>query len=262
MSNDLRDALTSPDALSDIRTGVIASIAADGTVGVDFGGGRVIARCACLATYAPATGEAVQVIRRDASSWLVLGATRTSNATTVPVGASLSFPFNVKPAASVAANPLVVSAASSRSWRRNEGWYKPEVYQGAYSTTWGYHRGLYFYGSSAFASLAGQTCTSVTIRLPRTSAGGQSGAEPVYIAPHVHASQPSGSPYFPVAARKFTGAAWGGVVTVTLPADWGQKLIDGVYKGFGLAYDGTTDYAIYQSVAADSTAGRLSIAWS
>lgn len=256
-----RDALSRPDELSNVGPAVVSGIEADGTVSIDLGGGRVVDRCAVLATYTPAIGEAVEVLRRDASSYLVLGATRDTNPTTVTVGTSLLIPYNVLPAVSVAANPLTVSAASTRSWRDNEGWYRNDPRQGSYSTAWGYHRGCYFYGSSAFSALAGQTCTRLRVKVYRDTHGGISGPERVYVGPHVHASQPSGAPYFPKGAQSVGTLAWGASGTFDLPVEWGQGLIDGIYKGLGHMYLGTADYSIFLAVGAQPLAGQILLDW-
>ena len=257
-----RDALTPPEPVSATSPAFIQSIDADGTVGIDFGGARTVDRCAVLSTYTPVIGDAVEVLRRDSGSYLVLGAVRDSNPTTVTVGTSLAIPYNVIPATATAANPLVVSASSTRSWRENEGWYRNDPRQGSYSTAWGYHRGCYFYGSSAFSALAGQTCTRLRVTLYRDNHGGISGPERVYVGPHVHASQPAGAPYFPKGAQNVGTLAWGASGTFDLPVAWGQGLIDGIYKGLGHLYMGTADYSIYLAVGAQPLAGQITLDWS
>jgi hypothetical protein len=262
----LRDALAgAPDAPDAVTSATLTEIATDGTVSVDLGSGRVVASAMVLATYTPSVGDVVQVIRRDTSTWLVLGPTRTSSPATTNVTLSLSFPFNVTPASPGGANPLVVAANNVQSWRNNEGWSgaaeSNRAGQGAYSTTWGYYRGCYFYGAGAFTGLAGRTCTGVTLRLHRTGSGGISGAERMWIAPHTHATQPASAPYFPVAAVNIGSLAWNATGTFSLPTSWGQKLIDGVYKGFGHLYLGTADYAICHGLDTDSLSGQVSLSW-
>lgn len=259
-----RDALTPPELIPSTSPAVIESIDADGTVGIDFGGGRTVDRCAVLATYTPVIGDAVEVLRRDGSSYLVLGAARDSNASTVTVGTSLVVPYNVRPAppsGPSAPNPFIVDTVSTRSWRENEGWYRNDPRQGSYSTAWGYHRGCYFYGSSAFSALDGATCTRLRVTIYRDNHGGIAGPERVYIGPHVHASQPAGAPYFPKGAQNVGSLAWNGSGTFDLPVAWGQGLIDGIYKGLGHLYMGTADYSIYLAVGAQPLAGRITLDW-
>ena len=263
----LRDALSGgPDSDELAPSGTITGVSADGTVAVDFGGGRVISSCEVLASYTPASGDSVRVMRAGPASWLVLGTVRTSNPTTVDVTASLSFPFNVTPAApSGAASPLVVPAATIRSYRDNEGWSgaaeSNNAAQGAYSTRYGYYRGCYFYGAGAFTGLAGRTCTSLTIRLARTGSAGIAGGENIWLAPHTHDGIPAGAPYFPVSPVNVGQLAWNGTGTFTLPVAWGQALIDGVYKGIGHRFLGTSDYAVFKGLAADSLSGQISLGW-
>jgi hypothetical protein len=253
-----------PDSPPAVSSATVTELAVDGTVTVDLGSGRVVASALVLASYTPSVGDVVQVLRRDEQSWLVLGSTRTSNPTTVDVTASLAFPFNVVAASPGGSNPLVVAPNNIQSWRNNEGWSgaaeSNHAAQGAYSTTWGYYRGCYFYGSP-FTALAGRTCTGLTIRLHRTGSGGISGAERIWLAPHTHASQPTSSPYFAASAIQVGTLAWNATGTFTLPTSWGQALIDGTYKGFGHLYLGTADYAIMAGLDTDTLSGQLSLSW-
>lgn len=255
----LRDALATPDALGDIITATVSAVAADGTVSLDFGGGRVVSRCPVLSTFTPGPGDSVQVLRRDSSSWLVLGTIRTSSPATVNVTASLSFPFNVLPATS-RATPFDVWAAGSRSWRQDLGWDRATVVQGSPSAADGYHRGLYFYGD-VIPDLAGRLATSLSITIVR-EAGGTAAAVPVYIAPHAHDAQPTGAPYFTADPIVVGTIAPGATLTFTLPTAWGQDLIDRKVKGFGHLYLGTEDYAVFTSPATVGGSGRLILGWS
>lgn len=263
MIGNLRDALAPETGLETVEVATVTALNADGTLGVDFGG-RVADPVPALDTgWVPAEGMAVACVRMG-GSWLVLGPTRSANATTAPVDITFAFPFDVLPAATVVPSPLVVSATATGSWRPRGpgGWMQSDVRQGAVSTAWGYYDGLWFYGSGAFASLEGQTATSLTIRVSRPSSGGVGAPEPLYIAPHVHPTQPGGAPYFPVAPRKYPGPAWGGTSTITLGTDWGQGLIDGKYAGLGLRYSGTADYVILNSVSTDALSGQLTLGFS
>ncbi len=263
----LRTALRAPDSLGAVVSATIAGVNADGTVTIDLGGGSVIPACAVLAPYAPGTGDVVQAIRRDASSWLVLGVVRTSNATTVGVGADFSFPFNVTPAASTippgpTSGKSTFTAASASSWRNDgNGWSKSQPYQGAYTTAHGYYRGCYFYGTNAFSSLRGRTCTAATITMARPSTGGNAGPVAMLLAPHAHATQPGGSPVFVGSTQNVGGVSWGATVTLSMPASWGQLLIDGRAAGIGHNYLGTASYSINQGPAQVATAGQIILTW-
>jgi hypothetical protein len=227
-----------------------------------------------LAWYTPQTGDPVQVMRRDNASWLVLGTTRTSNPTTVAVGRSWGFPYNITPAtpppvgSGGPANPYVVAAGATHSWRDSEGWsvtIGDTVGQGAFSTQYGYYRGCYFYGDTAFAALAGRTCTRLRIKIVRTGAGGLTGGTQQIIAPHAHGSQPANPPYFiPSFGTVNAGSvAWSSSGTFDLPVSWGQALIDGTARGLGhlLLAAGNGNYSLNAGKSADSTTGQLTIDW-
>jgi hypothetical protein len=253
-----------PDSPPAVSSATVTELAVDGTVTVDLGSGRVVASALVLASYTPAVGDVVQVLRRDEQSWLVLGSTRTSNPTTVRVRTSLAFPTRVLSAPPGGSNPLVVAPNNIQSWRTKVNSWTGEdesnrAAQGSY-TTRGYYEGCYFYGN-AFTSLAGRTCTGLTIRLHRRGSGGIAGAERIWLAPHTHASQPTSSPYFAASAQNVGTLAWNASDTFTLPTSWGQALIDGRYKGFGHLYLGTADYAIMHGLDTDSLSGQLSLSW-
>lgn len=261
---DLASVLTPTDSVTNIISATIAAIYSDGTVDVDLGANRQLTGVAVLATYTPATGDAVEIMRRDSASWLVLGPIRTSNATTVTVYRGWQMPYNVN-AAPVTSGTLNVNAASTKSYRKIDGWSRADVYQGAYSSSqgsaYGYWSGLYFYGSSAFSSAYGQTCTGISIHLERKSSGGSGGAIPLYIAPHVHGSQPSGAPVWWAGAVNVGSLAWGANGVFNLPKSWGQALLDGKIKGFGHRYSGTSAYSIGDTVGTYSLAGHITLTW-
>lgn len=263
MTLDLARALTPADTPATIVAATVTAISADGTVTVDLGGGRTVPNCRVMAAYAPATGDIVEVVRRDANSFLVLGAVRTSNATTVDITDSLAMAWNVLPAyvEPAASGTKTVNCADTHSCRGGD-WERDDVYQGAYggSTQYGYWRGAYFYGN-AFGSLVGKRCTRLRIYISRKSEGGIAGAENVWIAPHAHASRPSGSPVWKASATKVGTLAWGAEGYFDLPVSWGQGLINGTIKGFGHIKDSTADYAIFDSLASNALSGRLIIDW-
>lgn len=265
MSLDLARALESPDTDRPLTAAVVVGVKADGTVDVDLGAGRVVKGCRVLATYSPATGDVVEVVRRDPTSFLVLGAVRTSNVTTIPFSASLALAWDVRPAYQEGASSgsKTANVTETRSYRQWGGWGWDEPYQGAYYgyTSSGYYRGCYFYGTP-FSSLVGKKATRLRITIRRASSGGTGGAEDVWIAPHAHASRPSGSPVWRASAVKVGSLSWGQSGTFDLPVSWGQGLIDGSIRGFGHIKDSTSVYSIYLSRSQDSTTGRLTLDWS
>lgn len=268
-NTSLRDVLA-PGSSGRELSATVTKVRADGTVDLDLGGGQTAERIPVLqSSWTPESGATVAVMRFEQGQRLVLGPTRTSNPTTVTLTSELAFPYNVTPASAGAANPLVVAVTDTQSWRSlREGWVRDDVYQGAYSSSsvdYGYWRGLYFYGSTAFDGLAGRTCTSIKIRLARKGEGGSSGATPMWIGPHVHSSVPGGEPLFPWGAINVGSLTWLGsgtsVFEFDLPTAWGDLLISKQAAGFGhlrMAY-GNGNYSINFSKESDGLSGRLTI---
>lgn len=262
MTLDLARALAPADTPATIIGATVTDIAADGTVTVDLGGGRLVPGCRVLASYSPATGDNVEVVHRDDSTFLVLGAVRNSNVTTVDVASSITLAWNVLPAYVEAAQTgsKTVSAIDTHSGRSGK-WERDEIYQGAYVPSYGYWRGCYFYGN-AFGSLVGKRCTRIRIFVSRRSEGGVAGPEDIYIAPHAHATRPSGSPVWKAGATRVGSLSWGAEGWFDLPVSWGQGLINGTMRGFGHIKDSTSTYAIFNSVQSVAASGRLIVDWS
>ena len=265
MSLDLALALAPVDTAAAVSSAVVADVAADGTVTIDLGGSRLIPRTRVLSTYSPVTGDGVEVVRRDANSFLVVGAVRTSAPTTVEVSDSIGLAWDVLPAygEAAASGQLIVNATDTQSYRTSDKWARDDVYQGALSssTSYGYNRGCYFYGT-AFAALIGKRCTGLQVRVSRKNAGGPSAAADVYIAPHAHTTRPTGSPIWRAPALKVGAVALGAYAYLDLPVPWGQGLIDGTIRGLGHLRDTTGDYAVFNSLAADAWSGTLVLDWS
>lgn len=264
----LAQAISGPD--SDDRTwatGEITQIYADGLVDVDLGRGAVT--CQVIASYTPRTGDVVAVLRqtlRDGAKPLVLGATRTENATTVDVQTQLAVVWNVSAApapgggtsGSNSFNPVAI-----KSWRSGTGWSRDEAYQGVFSSQFGTWRGCYFYGSAIRSTLSGVTVTSATIRLSRANSGGIVAGVPVTLARHTHQTQPAVGP-IEVPGRTVVGSvARNTVETVSIPRSWAQTLVDGTGGTRGLMHtdDSFSNYAIFNALAADAQSGRLTINW-
>ena len=263
MTTSLRDALTSNSA-PDGTTAKVYRVWADGTVDLDLGGGRIFGPVNVLDTYTPRTGALVSIMTYPNGQKIVLGATRTANATTQREVVAVAFPFNVLPGTSSVANPYVVAAASSGSWRSADGWafLGGTVAQGAYSTAYGYYKGCWFYGDTAFAALAGRTVTRAALTVARQSAGGVAGAQLHSVALHAHGTRPGGEPTFVSPAFDTAPLAWGAAGEYDLPVDWGQSLVNGGAKGVGLLRlaSGNGNYSLCQP-AGVSSSGQLRIWW-
>jgi len=264
MTTSLRDALASNSA-PDGTTAKIYRVYADGTVDLNLGGGRIFGPVNVLDTYTPTTGALVSIMTYPNGQKIVLGSLRTANATTQRETVALAFPFNVLPGTSSVANPYVVPAAASGSWRSADGWayLGGTVAQGAYSTAYGYYKGCWFYGDGAFDALAGRTVTRVALTVERESAGGVAGAQMHTAALHAHGTQPGGEPTFVSEGRDIGSLAWGAAAEFDLATVWGQALVDGAAHGVGLLRmaSGNGNYSLCQP-AGVSSSGQLRIWWS
>ena len=127
---------------------------------------------------------------------------------------------------------LTVDAASAGGWRPDTtpAWWTDQPSQGYCLPVTGY-QGAWFYGSSAFASIAGRSCTSLTLRVSRPSVGGISGRH-LWRAAAPQRHEASVRAVLALDRREgVRGPAWGGTTTITLPTSWGQALIDGTARG-------------------------------
>lgn len=262
-------ALLAPkDTPQALRKATIENINADGTVDLRLADG-VRYNVECSSLYTPQSGDSVRVLRADPFTLFVLGTTRTSNNTTVTVQNNVLIPYNVLKPIVDAPDPIIRTGTnyfdpvSTRSYRSLDGWSRSEIYQGAYSSGYGYWRGCYFYGTAP-QSLRGKIVTGGSIRVHRMSTGGNSANVPQYIAPHAHYSRPSGAPYFVAGARLSGYVDWGQALELPLPASWLQHIVNGTasVRGFGHLVNATgSRYSINYSKGGDTHTGRLTIRW-
>lgn len=256
---ELRDVLAQPDSPVRIPKATITQVYADGTVDLETASGPAT-NAAVLGSYTPRIGDAVRFMRADETTLLVLGTIRATSATTVEVDAPLSMAWNVDPALSSPANPLVVTAIDAGSWRDGDGWDVADVRQGASSTRKPWWFGCYFYGAGAFSALTGRTITSATITVSRSVDGRDN--EPAIIAPHLHAAKPATAPVFTADGVELAPEMLEGVnVDLSFPVEFAQQLADGAAAGIGHNYAGTADYAIFDALATDPLSGRLTLGW-
>ena len=265
MTTSLRDALASTPE-PDGTTAKIYRLYTDGTVDLDLGGGRIFGPVNVLSTYTPTTGALVSIMTYPNGQKIVLGLTRTANATTQRETVGLAFPYNVLPGTGGVANPYVVPAASSGSYRSADGWAflsDGTVAQGAYSTAYGYYKGCWFHGDSAFAALAGRTVTRIALTVARKNpGGGVSGAQMHTAALHAHGTRPAGEPTFVTGGSDIGSLAWGAAAEFDLPVWWGQALVNGTAHGVGLLRlaSGNGNYSLCQP-AGVSSSGQIRIWW-
>ena len=254
------------DTTRAMEKATVESINADGTVDLRFVDG-VRYSVPVGAWYTPATGDSVRVLRADPFSLFVLGTTRDSNNTTVDVSSSILLPANVR--AAIVDAPTTSSGTDTfqvtgtRSWRSLDGWSRSDVYQGAYSSGYGYWLGCYFYGTAP-QRLKGKKVKSGTIEIHRKGEGGDGSAVPQFIAPHAHASRPGSKPVFTASAKNVGQLGWDKTGVFSLDAGWLQRLVDGDPKvrGFGHRIAATGHkYSIAYNDGGAANTGKLTIHW-
>jgi len=265
MTTTLRDALASAPE-PDGTTARIYRLYTNGTVDLDLGGGRIFGPVNVLSTYTPTTGALVSIMTYPNGQKIVLGATRTANATTQREIAAIMFPYNVLPGTGGVANPYVIPAASSGSYRSADGWAwlsDGTVAQGANNAAYGYYKGCWFYGDDAFAALAGRTVTRAMLTVARKSAGGVAGAQVHTAALHANGTRPGGEPTFVTAGMNLgPGLAWGAAGEFDLDVGWGQALVNRTAHGVGLLRmaSGNGNYSLCQPAGVFGS-GQLRIWW-
>ena len=171
------------------------------------------------------------------------------------IQATKSLRWSVAAAEVLPASPQRREATDSDSWRSSDDWKDGYVYQGEYSTN-GNYRGCWFLGTSnPFPDLRGKqyVITSATVRMRRTTSGGDGGNSAVYCGTHQYTSRPAGAPTISNAQNVGT-LAWGGETKeMPIPISWARDLIEGDIRGFGLyrstgspylRTEGTTNYAL------------------
>lgn len=270
----LREALSTTGLTPDDTTATITGVnTTAGTVDLDLGGGQLMPGVRVLSAAfpsAPSIGQLVAVMRYPSGQRIVLGPVAATLAAP-SFRSELAIPWTVLPAtAGGTANPLVVSAVSSRSWRPLDGWSRPDIYQGAYSAGNTYWEGLAFHGAGAFSALTGRTCQRFRVRLARINEGGNSSWTRLWVAMHAHATQPTDRPLWVTSATSTEPD--GSVIQLErntsdvfdLPPAWGQMLINGTAAGVGLLRlaAGNGEYSISPAVATDPAMMQITLDWS
>lgn len=251
---------------------VVDQVNSDGTVNLRLRGG-IVTNVECLEFYSPATGDVVQAVRKNAAQYLVFGKVRTSAVTTVGVTSALAMPWKIDSVPAAAdpvdnpgpniANPFIVSAVESRSYRSGTGWEYADVYQGGWpgSTQYGYWTGAWFYGSKPRAA-AGVRVTRFRITLRRKSGVGVNyGGHPAVFRRHNRDTRPAGPVGIFSGGYRTGSFANGGTYTVDLPVQWGQQLITGQIRGICVNSNSTSDYLAFDGRSAYSSSGTLTINW-
>jgi hypothetical protein len=170
-------------------------------------------------------------------------------------------PSTAPPPTAATAGVHTVIATDSGTFSAGFGWnsyFKQNVYQGN-GATWGAptsNSGAWFYGSGA-NQINGSTVTGIQFKLPaRNSAGTTSASGTVHIYLHNSPSKPGGDvtrvqgPVDVVVAPNSPGGL------ITLPASWGQTLIDG--GGIGIT---GSPYMGFRGRGEDPESGKLLLTW-
>lgn len=224
---DVRADVTGRGAL----IGMAASTVSSATASVKIG--DVTVTCSVARGLTLAVGDPV-LVQRAGSKYVV---------TSVLQASAPSSPED--PEQSPAPNPpsvtgvTVINPVETRTYR-NGSWFNTgddSVYQGAYGN-FGLNTGAVFYGDKP-ASLDGATVLSASVAVRRIKAGTYATQTPtLYLI--VEKTRPAGAP---TTAASMAGPALAVNETDTafsIPAAWGQSIVNGVYGGFAL-YDADGD---------------------
>lgn len=155
---------------------------------------------------------------------------------------------------------LVISPVETRS-RQGSRWRtdNDDVYQGEYGGN-GNHVGCAFYGTKA-RSLDGATVTSAKLKIRRLDKGGTNAAQPTTLRLIAQSKKPSGAPTLgsstagPSLRRGSTNDAF------SIPASWGQALVDGSAGGIGVYESDGSPYVILAGRGSWGPAFTLTLNW-
>lgn len=153
-----------------------------------------------------------------------------------------------------------VPAAGTATWR--QGWRgdTTNVFQGN-AGSWSRYpypqSGFWFYGAGAFDDHKGLTCASIEMQVRVMSNAGDGGAVPVRF--HLHNATTRTNTYPTIVSSVHTVNLAPGSHTVTLPAAWGQSLIDGAAAGIAIVSSSTAEYRGIHGLAEHAASGHLTI---
>ncbi|MYR84094.1 hypothetical protein GTY41_03825 [Streptomyces sp. SID685] len=156
--------------------------------------------------------------------------------------------------------PTATACYRDGSWRSDGDPVNSfDLFQGRYGgSSYGRNTGVAFYGSKPH-TLAGATCTKVTVKIKRLSAGDYS-ARSATLRLVSQTSRPGGAPTL---NETTSGPALkiGDSTTFTLPTSWGQALIDGTRGGIGITISSDTPYIQLAGRGSWSAAFTVTISW-
>ena len=156
--------------------------------------------------------------------------------------------------------PTATACYRDGSWRSDGDPVNSfDLYQGKYGgSSYGRNTGVAFYGSKPH-TLSGATCTKVTVKIKRLSAGDYS-ARSATLRLVSQTSRPSGAPTL---NESTSGPSLkiGDSSTFTLPTSWGQALIDGTRGGIGITISSDDPYIHLAGRGSWSAAFTVAISW-
>lgn len=234
-----------------LLVGDAKSTVSSGTATISVGGEQITANVRRDLTLA--VNDKV-LIGRVGSFWVVIDRLGTAAISTPP---EVEIPPPPKPATT--SGRLIVSPASTRSYRTSYGWRTDNayVYQGEYGG-YGNHTGCVFYGSKP-RTLTGKTVTSASVRVTRRNEGGVFAAQTSTLRLMTDSTKPAGAPTLtssttgPRLARGSTDTSF------TVPTAWIQAIVDGTAGGLALFTSSGSPYMIFDG--RPSSSWTLTINW-
>ncbi len=253
-------------------TGVVRGIAQSTVSGgaclVKVGGIVVTARAASGLTIA--AGNLLFLVR-NASTYTVFAvvpAAPTTTPTTPPptdttpvdTGDTPPAPKPVVRTGTLTCVPTATACYRDGSWRSDgDPTNSFDLFQGRYGgSSYGRNTGVAFFGSKPH-TLSGATCTKVTVKIKRLSAGDYA-ARSATLRLVSQTSRPGGAPTLNETTSG-PSLTIGSSTTFTLPIGWGQALIDGTRGGIGINVGSDDPYIQLAGRGSWSAAFTIAISW-
>lgn len=253
-------------------TGVVRGVAQTAVSGgaclVTVGGITVTARVATTLTIA--TGNILLLARLGSTYYVINVVPAAPAATPAPPAPSDTPPVDTgdKPPApkpttttgTLTCVPVSTACYRDGSWRSDGDPVNSfDLFQGRYGgSSYGRNTGVAFYGSKPH-TLNGATCTKVTVKIKRLSAGDFS-ARSATLRLVSQTTRPGGAPTL---NESTSGPSLkiGDSTTFTLPTSWGQALIDGTRGGIGISISSDDPYIHLAGRGSWSAAFTVAISW-
>ncbi|MER6534676.1 hypothetical protein ABT215_12875 [Streptomyces sp900105755] len=253
-------------------TGVVRGIAQSAVSGnaclVKVGGITVTARVATTLTIAVGN---ILLLARLASTYYVINVVPAAptltpstppptDTTPVDTGDTPPAPKPPVRTGTLTCVPTATACYRDGSWRSDgDPTNSFDLYQGRYGgSSYGRNTGCAFYGSKPH-TLSGATCTKITVKIKRLSAGDY-GARSATLRLVSQTSRPGGAPTLNESTSG-PSLTIGSSTTFTLPTSWGQALIDGTRGGIGINVSSDDPYIHLAGRGSWSAAFTIAISW-